>query len=135
MGGDPFTVEIFLRSEHEGDDDWLVGSVYNFSSAQEGCENCARQEQSRALSSGQVILTGALQTKFKDPGSAFKDGDKDKVVEFLKGKLVHRVLNVRRIPLALLFSRHRTNHDNIVYRLRVLKSKCRHCKFLWRSVI
>lgn len=137
MGGIPFRVQILLREK-------IVGSVYNFSAmpnSSDGttaCENCIRQEQAKSLSSGQVTLTGALLTCAEAADSGLSTLQKDDVVPYLKANLQWRVLIVRRLPLAPLFSRPRTAHIDIVYRLGAQQSHCQrshHWKFQWRSVL
>lgn len=105
--------------------DKLVGSVYNFSAAQDGgCENCAQQERDNILCSGQVILTGALLASIADTGSTLTNLHNDKVEPYLKENFRWRVRIVRRLPLALLLIRHKTTHVNIVYRAETPKSHC-----------
>lgn len=126
MDGVPFTVEILLDGK-------IVGSVYNFVSQPNsqgglvGCENCAKQERSKQLCSGQVSLTSALISSINDTGLNLTTLDKNAVVPYLEKHLTSRVLLVRMLPLALLLSRHRTAHVNIVYRMVASKSH------RWRS--
>ncbi|KAK4456428.1 hypothetical protein QBC42DRAFT_238563 [Cladorrhinum samala] len=81
LGGLPYTINIFVGkvpdqlpyafNDPEGS---LVGQVYTFSSpadqlgtdAEAGCINCRSQEAAQVLSSGTVVLTNALITRWKN---------------------------------------------------------------------
>ncbi|KAF0317000.1 tyrosinase [Colletotrichum asianum] len=112
LGGRMFVVDIFIgkvpsQPPYDFEEtDSLVGQVVNFSSQLPspelaGCGNCRAQEAERVLSSGRVVLTNALITRYKQQSvhtPEHPDGirvlggmDPDHVVEFLKDNLHWRV--------------------------------------------
>lgn len=121
LSGRPYTISIFIGrvpttvpytfSDPEGS---LVGQVYTFSSpadrlgtsSEVGCTNCRSQEASKILSSGTVVLTNALITRWKNalvhtPRERFSDDpeiprvlasmEPEDVIPFLKTELRWRV--------------------------------------------
>ncbi|KAK4187328.1 hypothetical protein QBC35DRAFT_498812 [Podospora australis] len=104
FGGQPYTINIFVGRVPENvpytfDDPEgsLVGQVYTFSSPADrlgtseeiGCVNCRSQEAAEVMSSGTVVLTNALITRWKNqlehtPRHAVLAGDEEQVPRVLK---------------------------------------------------
>ncbi|KAK0704488.1 hypothetical protein B0H67DRAFT_557288 [Lasiosphaeris hirsuta] len=100
LGGHPYSIHIFVgkvpdRLPYTFDDPEgsLVGQVYTFSSpadqqgtdAEVGCANCRAQEAAEVESSGTVVLTNALITRWKNqlvhtPRQRLSDGDEGEEV-------------------------------------------------------
>lgn len=122
LGGLPYTIHIFvgkvpdqLPYTFDDPEGSLVGQVYTFSSpadqlgtdAEVGCINCRSQEAAEVLSSGTVVLTNALITRWKNqlkhtPRHRMPDSAPDvlasmkpeDVIPFLKTNLRWRVTSV-----------------------------------------
>lgn len=75
MDGQPFTIRFFIGNVPEGNYNAItqaltqVGEIYNFVDPvdfeQGGCENCAKQKRDHLQVTGQIPLTNALLTRFK----------------------------------------------------------------------
>ncbi|KAK3994198.1 common central domain of tyrosinase-domain-containing protein [Cladorrhinum sp. PSN332] len=80
LGGYPFTISFFIGAVPDGgapysyaDPKSSLGEVYNFSTPspslgtdeKAGCGNCKKQETVSAMSTGRVVLTNALITRYK----------------------------------------------------------------------
>lgn len=115
LNGRMFTVDIFIGKVPSEppyqfqETDSLVGQVVNFSSEvadpeAQGCGNCRNQQVEKVLSTGRVILTNALITRWKNQiehtprnagGARVLGGmDPDSVVKFLKDNLHWRVTSM-----------------------------------------
>lgn len=113
LGGQPFLVRIFIGDVPQGTDvsfsyadtPTQVGNVFNFSSPSSvigtntsGCNNCKRQEQNRALMTGQVIITDTLvehvQRQVTCQGTALHSLGREDVVAYLKTNLHWLVTDV-----------------------------------------
>jgi tyrosinase len=79
--------------------------VYNFSrtpgapGAVGACGNCLQQQEAKALSSGQITLTGALLACIDDAEIQLYTLDKNAVGPYLQTHLKKRVVIVRTLPL------------------------------------
>lgn len=123
LGGASFSIHIFVGKVPDQlpytfrEPGTQVGEVVNFStepdsigrSEEEGCPNCRSQQADEALSTGRVILTNALITRFKeqtdheprDPAGprVLKSMNQKDVVDFLKYNMDWRVTSLgREIP-------------------------------------
>lgn len=120
LNGNPFTTHIFVGKVPDQlpydfqETGTLVGEVVNFSTEPDsmgnspaGCQNCRAQQQHRAESSGRVVLTNALITRWKNQiEHEPEDGDSPSVlhsmhpadvVKFLRGNLYWRVTSMGRL--------------------------------------
>jgi tyrosinase len=77
-----------------GQNENLVGSIYNFSTSinQSGCKNCKNQAETNTLHTGQVPITGAM---IKDAVNTdigdFNHWTQDEIQAYLKKHLSWRV--------------------------------------------
>ncbi|KAK0671448.1 common central domain of tyrosinase-domain-containing protein [Cercophora samala] len=117
LGGRPYTIHVFVGKVPEqlpytfdDPEGSLVGQVYTFSSpadqlgtdAEKGCGNCRSQEAGKVMSSGTVVLTNALITRWKnqlehtprDLPRILADMKPENVVPFLHANLRWRVTSV-----------------------------------------
>lgn len=116
LNGTMFTVQIYVgkvpdeipHSYQESGS--LIGEVFNFSTEPEsmghtshGCQNCRTQQQDHAKSTGKVVLTNALITRWKNQIQHEPEGDGPRtlasmepadVVKFLKHNLHWRVISM-----------------------------------------
>jgi tyrosinase len=109
LGGNSFTIHIFIgdppaSAPYNFQGGWQVGQVFNFSTepgdlgaSPAGCGNCQEQQLTGAASSGRVILTNALITRWKHQvphGSSSEllaSMEPEHVVDFLKKHMHWRV--------------------------------------------
>lgn len=109
LGGNGFVIHIFVgdvpaSAPYTFEGGWQVGQVFNFSTepgdlgaSEAGCGNCQNQQLIGAQSSGRVVLTNALITRWKNQIEHRSTGDKmasmepRDVVPFLKRNLSWRV--------------------------------------------
>lgn len=115
LGGHPFTIRFFIGAVPDGHKSVVsqattqVGEIYNFSDPVEmdkpGCENCKKNMVDQLKTTGQVPLTNALLTRFKqhivhetDDGDhvVLKSMAPEDVVPFLKHTFHWRVTDVSR---------------------------------------
>ncbi|KAF5005500.1 hypothetical protein FDECE_8078 [Fusarium decemcellulare] len=115
LNGRMFTIDIFIGEVPSQppyvfqETDSLVGQVVNFSSEvpdpeARGCANCRDQQADKVLSSGRVILTNALITRWKNQiphtptrtngARVLESMDPDSVIKFLKDNLHWRVTSM-----------------------------------------
>ena len=115
LNGKGFTLSIFIGRVPErppykiGHVDSLVGQVINFSSEVpssnvRSCQNCRRQQDEEISSTGRVILTNALITRWKHQikhtphftggENALRGMEPDKVIPFLRDNLHWRVTSL-----------------------------------------
>ncbi|KAI5865367.1 Di-copper centre-containing protein [Durotheca rogersii] len=114
LNGNKFTIHIFIGKVPEappyGPQAALVGQVSNFSTepggigaSRAGCANCRAQQADRSESTGRVVLTNALITRWKNQivheggraGPAVLGGmTPDHVVAFLRAHLDWRVTSL-----------------------------------------
>jgi tyrosinase len=115
LNGIMFTIDIFIEQVPSTlpytfrETDSLVGQVVNFSSEVPepetlGCGNCRNQQADKVLSTGRVVLTNALTTRWKnqiehtptDPNGTrvLRGMDPEHVVDFLKHNLHWRVTSM-----------------------------------------
>jgi tyrosinase len=109
LDGKMFTIHIFLGDVSETlppapDYPNLVGQVFNFSAAVEindsgaGCGNCIRQQADKTKTTGRIVLTNSLITRWKHKQDAI-DGESgslasmnpEDVIPYLKDNLDWRV--------------------------------------------
>ena len=122
LGGYPFTIRFFIGAVPDGHKSVVsqattqVGEIYNFSDPVEmdkpGCENCKKNMVEQLKTTGQVPLTNALLTRFKqhilhetDDGQhvVLKSMAPEDVVPFLKHTFHWRVTDVS-LHIQLTFS-------------------------------
>lgn len=114
LNGFAFTIRFFIGQVPDGHHSTIaqaltqVGEIYNFSDPVEmdrsGCENCKKNMAEKLKTTGQIPLTNALLTRFKqqiphenDAGehSVLKSMTPEDVVPFLKQHFHWRVTDVR----------------------------------------
>ena len=117
MDGHPFTIRFFIGNVPEGNNNAItqaltqVGEIYNFVDPvdfeQGGCENCAKQKRDRLQVTGQIPLTNALLTRFKqkiphetESGEimTLTGMDPEQIVPFLQAQFHWRVTDVSSKP-------------------------------------
>lgn len=115
LGGQPFAVLFCIGAAPNNDDDSnsittksIVGEVYNFvapsfEGKEGGCSNCKAQEKERVEVTGQVVLTNALLTRYKqqiihsnasNSNQVLESVEPEAVKDFLRHNLHWRVVGV-----------------------------------------
>jgi tyrosinase len=117
LDGHPFSIRFFVGNVPDGTINAIaqaltqVGEIYNFVDPVEfdkpNCENCARQAREHLKITGQVPLTNALLTRFKqqiphetESGETMvlQGMDPEHVVPFLRANFHWRVTDVSHCP-------------------------------------
>ncbi|MCJ1461686.1 hypothetical protein MMC07_000284 [Pseudocyphellaria aurata] len=123
LGGRPFTIHILIGRAPVDNTSLdviefknLVGEIYNFvapideeDGTSGGCANCKAQAKEKSESTGQIVLTNALMTRYKQKlihenrqskNNVLESMDPEVVIEFLKCNLHWRIteLNGSFIP-------------------------------------
>jgi tyrosinase len=113
LGGNAFTIRVFIGNVPEGHNATVsqaltqVGEIYNFSDPIEldkpGCANCKKNHENKLKTTGQVPLTNALLTRYKqqiphetESGEITLLGgmEPEQVVPFLKKNFHWRITDV-----------------------------------------